>query len=73
MTHSEKRWFYFYCERCGRGSDTDGFLLDDDYSDCYPCPDCQSDRDVEKPMIFRPATKEEEHRSEKIRPEIDRG
>jgi hypothetical protein len=24
-----------------------------DYGDCYPCPDCQDDRDVETPMSFR--------------------
>jgi hypothetical protein len=59
------RWFYFHCERCGRNSDTDGFLLDGDYNDCYPCQDCQPDRDVEMPMTFRPATKEEEWRLEK--------
>jgi hypothetical protein len=61
-TNAKQQWFYFYCERCNRNSNFDGFLLDGDYSDCYPCPDCQSDYDTEKPMTFRPATKEEERR-----------
>jgi hypothetical protein len=55
-------WFYFYCESCGRDSFGDGFLLDGDYSDCYPCPDCQADSDSEKPMSFRAATTEDERR-----------
>ena|SRR5215831_16982459 len=53
MKTADERWFYFYCERCGRDSNVEGFLLDGDYSDCYPCPDCQPDRDVETPMTFR--------------------
>jgi hypothetical protein len=39
--------------RCGRDSVADGFLVDGDYGDCYPCLDCQDDRDVETPMSFR--------------------
>src|SRR5262249_11037457 len=46
-TADETRWFYFYCERCGRDSNVEGFLLDGDYGHCYPCEDCeQDDRDT---------------------------
>jgi hypothetical protein len=61
----KQHWFFFYCERCGRDSDADGFLLDADYADLYPCLSCQGERDVETPMTFRPATKDEELRLEK--------
>jgi hypothetical protein len=39
---NQTRWFYFWCEHCGRSSDTDGFLLDGDYGDCCPCLDVRT-------------------------------
>ena len=60
----KQHWFFFYCKRCGRDSDADGFLLDCDGGDLYPCLTCQGDN-VETPMTFRPATKDEELRLEK--------
>jgi transcription elongation factor Elf1 len=64
-TADAPRWFYFKCDRCGHDSNVEGFLLDDDYSGCWLCLDCQLDRDVEIPMSFRPADEEEERRLEK--------
>jgi hypothetical protein len=58
---SMRHWFYFYCERCGDDSDTHGFLLNGDWSDCFHCDQCfqlESDK-VKTTMTFRSATRRE--------------
>lgn len=49
--------FFFECAYCGYDSNDAEYLAAHDYSDCFPCPKCQPNRDVEMPMKFRPASK----------------